>query len=374
MAGFVKQKRTASRTFILNSARETSIADHMPEKRTSFSYKLDAAQQKRLVHLLRTGNYPPFEAPYVVAGARAGDSNVALYTSGKCVVQGKDAADFVTFFLEPVVLQAASLGYEDVLNPDAVRPHMGIDESGKGDFFGPLVIAAAYVDESLAQTMRDMDVKDSKSITSDSKALDMGRDLRKLLGRRHSIVKIGPEAYNRLYAKIRNVNTLLAWGHARAIENLLAAIPDCPRAISDQFGSKEQVLRALMQKGAKIELIQRHKAESDLAVAAASVIAREQFLRSLWDMGQKLGVKIPKGASDAVRGVAVEIGRARGPGILPQLVKCHFKTTDVVLSELKTDRTALGPLGAVRSRPVTNRRSFHRSAHAPDDAGGAPEA
>jgi len=331
----------------------------MPEKRTSFSYKLNEAQQKRLLDLLRSSNYPPFEAPYVRAGARAGDCNVALYTSGKCLVQGKEAADFVTFFLEPIVLQSVSLGYEDVLNPDAIAPHMGIDESGKGDFFGPLVIASAYVDESLAPTMREMDVKDSKNITSDSKALDMGRALRKLLGRRFSIVKIGPEAYNRLYAKMRSVNTLLAWGHARAIENLLDALPGCPRAISDQFGSKEQVERALMKKGRRIELVQRHKAESDLAVAAASVIAREQFLRSLWEMGEKYGLKIPKGASDAVRAAAVEMVRKHGPAILLQTAKCHFKTTDTVLAAVKLDRSALGPAGAVRSRP-TDGGSFHR--------------
>ena len=298
----------------------------MPEKRTSFSYKLNEAQQKRLLDLLRSSNYPPFEAPYVRAGARAGDCNVALYTSGKCLVQGKEAADFVTFFLEPIVLQSVSLGYEDVLNPDAIAPHMGIDESGKGDFFGPLVIASAYVDESLAPTMREMDVKDSKNITSDSKALDMGRALRKLLGLRFSVVKIGPEAYNRLYSKMRNVNLILAWAHARAIENLLDALPDCPRAISDQFGSKQQVERALMKKGRRIELIQRHKAESDLAVAAASILARDEFVSRLGRLEKECGLKLPKGASAAVDAAAKAFIAQHGVDRLPQVAKMHFRT------------------------------------------------
>jgi ribonuclease HIII len=216
-------------------------------------------------------------------------------------LSGKKAADFVMFTMEPLVLGGAEYGYEDILHPEAFSAHMGIDESGKGDFFGPLVVAGAYVDPELAKVMREMNVRDSKTITSDDKALDMGRDLRKLLGRRFSVVRIGPEAYNRLYAKMRNVNRILAWGHARCIENMLDVLPDCPRAISDQFGSKEQVERALMKKGRKIELVQRHKAESDLAVAAASVIAREIFLRSLMDLEKQYSLRFPKGASEAVK-------------------------------------------------------------------------
>ncbi|MDA0577855.1 MAG: ribonuclease HIII, partial [Verrucomicrobia bacterium] len=299
--------------------------------------------------------------------ARAPDCGISLYTSGKCLIQGKGAHDFVLFVMEPTILQSAVLGYEKVLNPAATQPHMGIDESGKGDYFGPMVIASAYVDETLAETMQAMGVRDSKTITSDKKAMAMGQELRRLLGPRFSVVKIGPLAYNRLYAKMRSVNALLAWGHARAIENLLEAIPDCPRAISDQFGDERVVKRALMQKGRGIELVQMHKAESDLAVAAASIIAREGFLRSLADMSQTYAMQIPKGASEAVRAAAVALGRKRGPAALVDAVKCHFKTTDQVLTELQSDRKALGPLGQAVSRTVTNPR-WSRKQAAPDAA------
>jgi len=318
----------------------------------TFSYKLTPAQQDALADILQFGNYRPTFVEYARVAVKTDSCNITLYNSGKCVIQGKGAEDFVLFVLEPHVLQGASLGYEDTLDPQASAPHMGVDESGKGDFFGPIVIVAAYVDPKLAEKMRAMDVKDSKRITSDNKALGMGRELRKLLGKRFSVVKIGPAAYNRLYAKMRNVNTLLGWAHARAIENLLEVVPDCPRAVSDQFGKKEQVEKALMKKGREIELVQMHKAESDLAVAAASVIARDLYLRSLLDLKKNFDREFPKGASASVREVAVELVKTKGPQVLLETAKCHFKTTDAVLEAAGHKRSDLGPEGQVVSKPI----------------------
>ncbi len=328
--------------------------------KNSFTYPLTPAQQKTLGRILRDGNYLPITVPHTVVAVEADRCNVSLYKSGKCLIQGKGAEDFVTFVLEPLVLQSVGLGYEDVLNPEISQPHFGVDESGKGDFFGPLVIAAAYVDASLVEPMRKLDVKDSKKITSDKKALGLGRELRKLLGPRQTLVKIGPQAYNRLYAKMRNVNTLLAWGHARAIENMLDVLPDCPRAVADQFGNERLIKNALMKKGRAIKLEQRHRAESDLAVAAASILAREAFLVSLLQMGKQYEIEIPKGASAAVQDVAVELARKRGPEILLQTVKCHFKTTDTVLNKIGSARSALGPEGQAVSAPPKGRGAYRR--------------
>ena len=316
----------------------------------SYTFEMTPAQQAVLVDLLKSGNYRPISVPYTICAAAIEGCTIALFKSGKCLVQGKGASEFVTFVLEPQVLGAAKLGYEEILDPDAFSAHMGIDESGKGDFFGPLVVAGAYVDPSLASVMKRMGVRDSKKITSDRVALDMARDLRSLLGARFAIVSIGPAAYNRLYAQLRNVNRILSWGHARAIENLLNVVPDCPRAISDQFGSKQQVERALMKKGRQIKLIQRHRAESDLAVAAASVLARAGFLLALRKLGELYGVQFPKGASAATQEAALQLIRAKGEKVLLQTVKCHFRTTDVVLGKLNLSRAALGPEGAAVSR------------------------
>jgi len=329
-------------------------------ERNSFTYRLSEAQQTILGNLLKNGNYRPVTVPHAKFAARTRECTVAAYGSGKCLIQGKGAQDFVLFVLEPFVLKSAQLGYEDILNPEAAQAHMGIDESGKGDFFGPIVVAGAYVDESLVDPMRRMNVRDSKSISSDNAAIDLGRELRALLGRRYNIVRIGPQAYNRLYFKMRNVNSILAWAHARAIENLLEVLPGCPRAISDQFGSKEQVKGALMKNGRRIQLIQKPRAESDLAVAAASVIAREAFVRALKKMERDYGRPFPKGASPAVRKAGVELADKRGVNVLLDTAKCHFKTTDAILKEIGKDRSSLKREGQVTSKPV-NRKFFKKA-------------
>jgi ribonuclease HIII len=321
-------------------------------QRTSFTFKLTSGQQAALVSLLKAGNYIPREVEHTIVAVEGQDCNIALYKSGKCLAQGSGAQDWVTFVLEPQILLEAHLGYEKLLNPEASQPHMGIDESGKGDFFGPLVIAAAFADERLTDALQEMNVRDSKTITTDRKALEMARDIRRLLGERFAIVTIGPRAYNRLYASMRNVNKILAWGHARAIENLLEKVPDCPRAISDQFGPKRQIEQALMKKGRKIELVQRHKAESDMAVAAASVLARAGFLLALVDLQKKFGVPFPKGASAQVQDAAVKLIGKNKPEILLDIAKCHFKTADVVLEKASFDRSVLGPEGAAVSKPM----------------------
>jgi len=325
-------------------------------KRTSFTYPLDSAQQSALLQILNQGNYRSTTVEHAQAAADGEDYRVVLYKSGKCLVQGRGAEDFVLFVLEPDVLKSAGVGYEDVLDPDALRPRMGVDESGKGDFFGPLVVAAAYVDEPLVGHMRELGVKDSKSITSDKRMTEIARELHKGLGsQRYTLVSIGPAAYNRLYAKMRNVNRILAWAHARAIENLLDQVPDCPMAISDQFGNKSQVEKALMAKGRKIELIQRHKAESDIAVAAASILARARFIHALKEMAEKYGAPFPKGASAAVRAAAIDLVGKREPNILLETAKCHFKTTDAVLTQLNLTRDTLGPEGQIVSKTAGRR-------------------
>ena len=323
----------------------------MAEPKTSFTFKLDEKQQEALKALLAIGNYKPMKVPFTQIAVKAQDCVVNLYTSGKCLVQGKGAEDFVLFFLEPNVLGAATVGYEEQLHPESVAPHMGSDESGKGDYFGPLVACAVYVDPDLSHQLKDLGAKDCKLMT-DKAVFAVGYKARMLLGpKRFALVTIGPEAYNRLYFKMRSVNTLLAWAHARCIENLLEGVPDCPRALADQFGAESLIKRALMKRGRKIILEQHHKAESDIAVATASVIAREAFLRLLGHIGETYHFEVHKGASDQVRAAAIELVRKEGPQVLLKTCKCHFRTTDQVLAACGKSRADLGPVGQAISKP-----------------------
>jgi len=313
-------------------------------KTNSFSFKLDSEQQIELIQLLSHPKYKPENVPHTQIAVSLIDCRINLYNSGKLLVQGKAAQEWITFTLETEILKAVVTGYEELQDPEAFKPHMGIDESGKGDFFGPLVIASAYVDEGLVAKLREMGVRDSKKISSDNVALNMARDIRKLLGDRCAMITIGPRSYNRMYSKIKNVNKMLAWGHARAIENLLEKVPDCPRALSDKFGPTHQIERALFEKGKKIQLDQRTKAESDPAVAAASILARAGFLYALKTMGKQYSFEVPKGASDKVRREAEKLVAYKGPGILLDTAKCHFRTTDKVLAEVGYTRKDLPPI------------------------------
>src|SRR5437879_12465938 len=146
---------------------------------------------------------------------------------------------------------------------------IGIDESGKGDYFGPLVVAAVNVTRRAAADLDALNVRDSKKI-SDGMSKTLAVDIRVLC--KHSIVAIGPERYNELYKKIRNLNHLLAWGHAKVLENLLEQVPNCERAIADQFGDERLILNAVQEKGRKMRLEHRHKGEEDHAVGAASIL------------------------------------------------------------------------------------------------------
>ncbi len=206
---------------------------------------------------------------------------------------------------------------------------IGIDESGKGDYFGPLVIAGVLIPPADEPDLRLMQVRDSKRI-SDGRILEMASDIRQVC--RHSIVAIGPQRYNELYAKIKNLNRLLAWGHARALENLLEH-SDCPLAISDQFGDERFIVNALLEKGKRVQLIQRPKAEEDLAVAAASILARAEFLIRLKRLSEEIGLSLPKGASQQVEAAARAIVRRLGRDRLAEVAKLHFKTTQSVLAE-----------------------------------------
>jgi ribonuclease HIII len=207
------------------------------------------------------------------------------------------------------------------------KGHIGTDESGKGDYFGPLIIAGFFLPEDQADVLRELGVKDSKR-TSDNRCLEIAEVLK--AGYKHAVIAIGPEKYNELYDKLRNLNRLLAWGHARAIENILEVV-DCVQAVTDQFGDKAWVLNALMKKGRTIELVQHPRAEEDPAVAAASILARAEFLKRLSFLSKDNGLELPKGASSMVEDAAVKLVERDGPEVLGKVAKLHFKTTGRVL-------------------------------------------
>jgi len=209
---------------------------------------------------------------------------------------------------------------------------IGIDESGKGDYFGPLVIAGVCLTAEDEERLVQIGVRDSK-LVSDKQVAPLAEKIKALVGeRRYDVIHINPEKYNELYQKIRNLNRLLAWGHARVLENLLEKAP-CEIAVCDQFGDESLIKKAVMEKGKTIRLVQTPRAEQDLAVGAASILARDTFLKKLGEMSQLYGVKFPKGATHVV-----ELGRdfvgTHDSSELGKVAKLHFKTTQKVLGAM----------------------------------------
>src|SRR4051812_12171719 len=302
-----------------------------PPPKTLHTCPLTPEQAERLRDLLRDRGWKFEPRPYTLYFAQKEKLTLAVYEKGpKLVLQGKGTEEFVQFTLEPEILGEARLGYEEVLNPAMFAPHFGVDESGKGDFFGPLVIAGVYTDQVIARSFMQAGIQDSKRIGSDQRIRDFAEMIRETPGVTLSVVSIGPEKYNQLYAKFGNLNKLLAWGHARVIENLLEQRPDCPRALSDQFANPRLIKRALLEKGRGIQLDQRTKAESDLAVAAASILAREKFINWLRDAKKSFGSELPRGVSASVKATARALVAAHGPEVLGRTAKTHFKTASEI--------------------------------------------
>ena len=214
-------------------------------------------------------------------------------------------------------------------------PIIGTDESGKGDYFGPLVSAAVYVDERSAKDLIEYGIKDSKKL-SDGKNLELAQEVAKICKGRFAIIEISPEKYNDLYEQFKkekkNLNTLLAWGHAKAIEEILSKV-DCKVAIADQFADESFILGKLQEKGKKLKLIQMHKAEHNIAVAAASILARARFLEKLSKLSNEYKIDLPKGASQTVIENAKKVVDMYGKETLRKVAKLHFKTTTAVVNK-----------------------------------------
>ena len=217
--------------------------------------------------------------------------------------------------------------------PEVPLPYIGTDESGKGDYFGPLVVAAVLVDAEVQGRLEALGVKDSK-LLSDKRCRELASQIRAICAGKYAEVEIPPQRYNELYESFRregkNLNHLLAWAHARAIENLLERHP-CSHAVADQFGDEGYIRSRLMEKGRQLKLVQVPRAERYLAVAAASILSRERFLSRLEKLSEKYGIGLPKGASHNVAEAARSMVKRDGPEELKKVAKLHHRTTEKVL-------------------------------------------
>ena len=280
--------------------------------------------------LLRDG-FEFKEKEHVLYSAKRGKLNVTVYRKGpKVLVQGKETEDFVKFVLEPEVVGEARLGYEEHWQAEMFEPHFGIDESGKGDYFGPLIVAGVYTNSEITRALMNAGIMDSKRIGSGNRVRELAGKIRAEVGSRYKVIRWAPSRYNLLYKEYNNVNLMLARGHATVIKDLSVRVPSCGRALSDQFTKAPLIARELKNRSVRLNLEERTKAENDIAVAAASILARESFLDWMDKVSRKIGLELPFGAGSAVKEVARKFIQKFGKEKLGEVVKLHFKTTDEI--------------------------------------------
>ena len=294
----------------------------------SYTVKLTSQQAEKIKTFFGTLDVSFDTIQYANWRAKSSSFQATYYNSCKFLVQGKDVSGIVKE-IERIVGISSTTGKQqsmiNVPNDNIIDAeiYIGTDESGKGDFFGPLVVAGVQVTPANKEKFIELGIKDSKKL-NDSTIKKLAAFIRN--NSVHSVVVMTPKKYNELYSKFKNLNKLLAWGHARAIENILEKSP-CTYALSDKFGDERLIQNALMKNGREIKLDQRVRAESDIAVAAASIIARAEFVKRMDELALKYGIDFPKGASDKVVQKGKDFVKKYTVNDLNEVAKLHFKTT-----------------------------------------------
>ncbi len=290
-----------------------------------FVAKIDLSLKDKLERDLQEKGFTLSPLPYGFFSAKKTGLSCSLYHSGKLTVQGKEKDEFIEFYLEPEILKTVEYTHRKTLLDTSAR--IGLDEAGKGDFFGPLCLAGIFVPEGEIDKLEKLGVKDSKKI-QDVNIIKIARELKKIFP--HKVLRLFPETYNRLYEKFRNLNHLLGWGHATVLEELVTNT-GCKKAILDQFAFPGLMNSIVKKKNLDVDLTQRVRAEEDPVVAAASILARAAFVEGIAALEVELSLTLPKGASLAVVEAGRRAVRLKGESILGKVAKTHFKTTEAVL-------------------------------------------
>lgn len=302
--------------------------ESQPKKKTIYTIKLTNDQMAHLKTWCDNQLWESYDVAYARFAFKGNQVNIVAYESGKLVIQGKKTEEFITFVLEPEITKEAKLGYDEAINPQYFEPHAGLDESGKGDLFGPLVSACVIADGDMVRTWLDAGLQDSKKITSDAAIFKLEKIIRNTKGVVIKTTFAKMAKYNELYTKFGNLNKLLAWMHSKSLASALA-VRRVPWAMLDQF-SKQPLVQGYF-KDDPIDLKMETKAEADPVVAAASVIARAEFVRQLDLLSKEAGETLGKGAGSHIKQQGRVVVEKLGKDAFKNFAKLHFRTSFEVL-------------------------------------------
>jgi ribonuclease HIII len=299
----------------------------MAKKPVCFVVKIDLKKAETLRKGLLEKGFQLSSPPYTLFSGKKKGVSCTLYESGKMTIQGKDKDEFIEFYIEPEILGDFQYTYRD--DKVDMTARIGVDEAGKGDFFGPLCVAGVHANEEQIKKLVELGVADSKKI-NDKRIAKLAIKIKEICA--HQIVVMNPLKYNELYIGFGNLNKLLAWGHATVIEALFQKT-ECSEVIIDQFAAEHVVSSALQRKNLQLNLTQRHRGEEDVVVAAASILARDSFVFGLAKLGQEINIELPKGAGAPVLNMGMKLYNMHGAGFFQRIAKTHFKTYSQIIGE-----------------------------------------
>ncbi len=287
-----------------------------------FTGKFRPEDETTLKNILEKDGFDFVSVDHAFWQARRGKVYITFYRSGKVMIQGDAAGEYAQKYLFDLKSNQKQFGLESLRN---VESWIGTDESGKGDFFGPLVTAALYVDKKSEHQLWLMGVQDSKKM-SPEKIINGAELIKKKFS--YEIFTLLPEQYNFLYDQYKNLNKVLAFTHVQAIRKLVEKTK-CRIVLSDKFGN-ETLMQNEVGETLDIRLIQEHRAEANLAVAGASILARANFVENLAAMSKKYRLAFPPGASAQVVEAAKKFIQQYGRDELKNVAKLHFKTVKLL--------------------------------------------
>jgi ribonuclease HIII len=311
------------------------------------SWKLPIALRARLRERLISAGAESRESVdgvlWMVLSVGARRATVALYRNGVCTLATgyPPAADVVEDLVFGIIEESTEADlrsdHEIVLHIALpAGPHIGSDESGKSDFFGPLVTAGIFADHALCKTLTFLGVRDCKDL-SDERVQFLAAEIHRIVPEGVSVFPVYPKHYNDLYEEFQrkgeNLNDLVAWAHAECIKELFTRGSVPTSVLVDQF--TERPIHPLVEARRGVPVLLTYRAEVDVVVAAASIVARAVFLEWMEATSERLGIMLPKGTDQKghVAAVARSILERDGPESLRGLVKLNVRTANEVFGD-----------------------------------------
>lgn len=265
--------------------------------------------------------------PYAIFQAVEEDTVITLYESGKAMFQGISADVDASMW---AMLQEK--GKEDLKNEEDLYniTSIGSDEVGTGDYFGPVVVCAAYVNIEDIKFLEELKVKDSKQITD-----DYIRKIAPTIAKKidYELLALSNKEYNEKYKTIKNINKIKAIMHNKVLYTLHQRHSDCNKIIIDEFAKENSYFNYLKEvTNVERNLIFTPKAENkNMAVATAAILARFTFLEIMDKLSDKYHEPLLKGASSEVDKQAERLIEKYGKEVLENIAKLHFINTERIL-------------------------------------------